>query len=506
MSRDVNFSLANALTDFGAVRRSEQKPSEAATSQAPEDADARKASFGQFVSGEAHKARAAMPAQERAEAPRADRAAPQRAQPADRSAAAEKPEREKDEPARADDKQETTEVATREPAGCIGKADAKSVRIAGGEDEDSVTENTPEGAPAVGGCAMPAATEKAPQVVGLFDLATDPTLAEGAPAVETPVVELLTAAVQGGVTATGTAETTEAGAEGQKIGGAVTGILPAQASEIAKAVVAANAAAKTGEASEVETTEAEAGSTETMDASDLLLGKKTDEAAAKGAADATKKAAEGEAEGILNGARGDRTEAVANKSTTPNLHPTRAAHFADMLEGFTGQSAVHRPADILAGLDRTVAAVALNRGTEVSRPTPLQMLPIEIGMQAVRGVTNFQIRLDPAELGRVDVKLQIRENGEVNASLVVDRVETLQMLKRDASTLQNAFEQAGLKQSPDGLTFSLRGEGQQGQQQEQRRHGGGSTDNLDDLALQAQIGDAAMRRVLIPNSSIDRMV
>ena len=217
------------------------------------------------------------------------------------------------------------------------------------------------------------------------------------------------------------------------------------------------------------------------------------------------KLSEGTTSGIVKAEPGDRPEAVANKSAAPNLHPSRASHFADILEGFGASNAIHRPADILAGLDRSVAAQALNRGTEVSRPTPLQMLPIEIGMQAVRGVTNFQIRLDPAELGRVDVKLQIHENGEVNASLVVDRVETLQMLRRDASTWQNAFEQAGLKQSPDGLSFSLRGEGQQGQQQEQRARNN-SSDTLDEVALQAQIGDAVMRRVLVPNSSIDRMV
>lgn len=504
MSRDVNFSLANLLTDFGAVRRNEQKTPEAAAGQSPEDADARKASFGQFVSGEARKAQAAMPARSRAaEAPRADRAAASRAKAADRSAAVEKPAREKDEPARAEGEQETAKVATRELTGCAGKTEAKAAQTAGGEDEAGSAEKAVEIPPAVGGEVIPAATETTPQVIGLLDLAMDPALVEGVSAAET---EFLALAVAGGVPTTDVAEVAEAGTDGQKVSGAVTGVLPAEASDIAKAVVAANAAAKTDKAAEAEATGAGADSTAATDASDLLLGKKADEAAAKGAADATNKTAEGETEDTSKVARGERAEAVVNKSTAPNLHPTRAAHFADMLEGFTGHSAVHRPADILAGLDRAVAATALNRGAEVSRPTPLQMLPIEIGMQAVRGVTNFQIRLDPAELGRVDVKLQIRENGEVNASLVVDRVETLQMLKRDASTLQNAFEQAGLKQSPDGLTFSLRGEGQQGQQQEQRRHGGGSVDGLDEIALQAQIGDAAMRRVLIPNSSIDRVV
>ncbi|MGE1135127.1 flagellar hook-length control protein FliK, partial [Bacillus velezensis] len=86
------------------------------------------------------------------------------------------------------------------------------------------------------------------------------------------------------------------------------------------------------------------------------------------------------------------------------------------------------------------------RGAAVpaSPPTPIQLAPLTIGMMALDGAREFQIRLDPAELGRVDVKLTIAEDGRVAASLVVDRVETLAMLQRDARTLERAFDQAGL--------------------------------------------------------------
>lgn len=200
-------------------------------------------------------------------------------------------------------------------------------------------------------------------------------------------------------------------------------------------------------------------------------------------------------------------EAASAKSKQNAAHPVRTTPFADMLPALGSHNAIYRPADILAGLDRALPSAGIqgNGDSRALRPTPLQMLPIEIGMQAVRGVTNFQIRLDPAELGRVDVKLEIKDNGEVNASLVVDRVETLQMLKRDASTLQQAFEQAGLKQSPDGLNFSLRGDGQQGQQQERNRQNGAET-GLNDLGIQQNLGELVMRRALIPNTSLDLMI
>jgi len=89
-------------------------------------------------------------------------------------------------------------------------------------------------------------------------------------------------------------------------------------------------------------------------------------------------------------------------------------------------------------------------------PTPLHVLPIEIGLKALAGARQFDIRLDPGELGRVDVNLSISEDGEVSARMVVDRVETLHLLQRDARTLERAFEQAGLKPSEGGVDITLR--------------------------------------------------
>lgn len=83
-------------------------------------------------------------------------------------------------------------------------------------------------------------------------------------------------------------------------------------------------------------------------------------------------------------------------------------------------------------------------------------MPIEIGLRAMSGARQFDIRLDPDELGRVDVNLSISDKGEVSARLVVDRVETLHLLQRDARTLERAFEQAGLKPSDGGVDITLR--------------------------------------------------
>lgn len=86
---------------------------------------------------------------------------------------------------------------------------------------------------------------------------------------------------------------------------------------------------------------------------------------------------------------------------------------------------------------------------------PLGAVAVEVGLRAMTGVNHFAIRLDPEELGGVEVRLEIG-GGEVKAHLIVDRVETLSLLQREAKTLERAFEQAGLKSSEGGIDLTLR--------------------------------------------------
>jgi flagellar hook-length control protein FliK len=87
---------------------------------------------------------------------------------------------------------------------------------------------------------------------------------------------------------------------------------------------------------------------------------------------------------------------------------------------------------------------------------PLAGLPIEIATQAKDGKNRFEIRLDPPELGRIDVRLDIDNKGIVTSRLVAERPETLDLLRRDAPQIERALQDAGLKTSDQGLQFSLR--------------------------------------------------
>ncbi len=69
--------------------------------------------------------------------------------------------------------------------------------------------------------------------------------------------------------------------------------------------------------------------------------------------------------------------------------------------------------------------------------------------------------LGSPELGRVEVRLSIGDDGKTQASLLVDKPQTLELLQRDAPNLHRALSNAGLDLSNNGLNFSLRGQDRQ---------------------------------------------
>lgn len=90
-----------------------------------------------------------------------------------------------------------------------------------------------------------------------------------------------------------------------------------------------------------------------------------------------------------------------------------------------------------------------------------QALATQISKFAKNGETRFEIRLDPAELGKIDVRLTIGSDGQTRAHLFVERSETLDYLMRDARGLERALQQSGVDLERKGLEFSLMDQGSQ---------------------------------------------
>lgn len=91
------------------------------------------------------------------------------------------------------------------------------------------------------------------------------------------------------------------------------------------------------------------------------------------------------------------------------------------------------------------------------RPTiiPLPTLAAHIVRQSKAGNTQFDIRLDPPELGRINVRLDIDADGQTRAHLTVERSETLDLLQRDSRFLERALGQNGLKTEQGSVSFQL---------------------------------------------------
>jgi chemotaxis protein MotD len=111
----------------------------------------------------------------------------------------------------------------------------------------------------------------------------------------------------------------------------------------------------------------------------------------------------------------------------------------------------------------STATAQLTATAATSAAVPLSGLAMEIAASANSGKTRFEIRLDPAELGRIDVRIDIDRHGQVTSHLTVERPETLSMLRQDANQLQRALDNAGLSTGNAGLQFSLRDQSSQGQ-------------------------------------------
>jgi len=92
---------------------------------------------------------------------------------------------------------------------------------------------------------------------------------------------------------------------------------------------------------------------------------------------------------------------------------------------------------------------------------PAAQIAVQLS-RALNGQTQrFSIRLEPAELGRVDVQLAFHRNGSVRATIAAERAETLDLLQKDSQGLQRALEDLGA--DPDKLDLSFNLSGQQRQ-------------------------------------------
>ncbi len=134
---------------------------------------------------------------------------------------------------------------------------------------------------------------------------------------------------------------------------------------------------------------------------------------------------------------------------------------------------------------RSERAQAAQRPSPPPRPShPVtHQVSVNVKRAVADGLDRITIRLRPENLGRVEVRLEVGTDKTVQARIVVDRPETLDMLRQDSRVLERALQDAGLQADGNSLSFSLRegqGEGRQtagGPQDGAGQEGGAASDD-----------------------------
>ena len=153
--------------------------------------------------------------------------------------------------------------------------------------------------------------------------------------------------------------------------------------------------------------------------------------------------------------------ATASASSPPVWTPERVVAYPEALP---------TSAAIAAGLSslRGEAGFSENLGSLLGgKPSPAlsaqvaKQLNLHVTRAVKDGNNEFNLRLNPGELGSVRVKLTFTEAGRVAAQVFAERPETLELLQREARGFERAVEAGGHKVENGGLNFSLdTGDGQ----------------------------------------------
>ncbi|MBA4761559.1 flagellar hook-length control protein FliK [Sphingomonas sp.] len=142
-------------------------------------------------------------------------------------------------------------------------------------------------------------------------------------------------------------------------------------------------------------------------------------------------------------------------------------------------AAAHAAATPLPAFD-PLAAGAANGATQTPDPAATEprarasALGEDVGIAIVRHADSgsgdvLVIRLDPAELGKIEVRLRMDEARQLSAEVTADQPATLDLLRRDSDNLTRALNDAGFRADDQSLRFDSRGFGQSDQQAQQGR-------------------------------------
>ena len=103
-----------------------------------------------------------------------------------------------------------------------------------------------------------------------------------------------------------------------------------------------------------------------------------------------------------------------------------------------------------------LSAVRVTKGGATGLPQAVEQVAVQLHKAVKEGIDEMTIRLKPAELGKIEIKLAFGADNTVTGTVVADNQSTLNMLQKDSDSLHRALQEAGLQADAGSLEFSLR--------------------------------------------------
>lgn len=142
------------------------------------------------------------------------------------------------------------------------------------------------------------------------------------------------------------------------------------------------------------------------------------------------------------------------------------------------------PAPIAAHAAHHSASVDATRAAAPAAPAPAplaehvldahrhlgQSLGVEIAKKVELGEETLRIRLNPIELGRIEVTLAFDDKGALQATVRTDSAQAMDLLRQDAGDLARTLDQAGVRTDAQSFRFENRGGSDGNGQQAQHQH------------------------------------
>ncbi len=132
------------------------------------------------------------------------------------------------------------------------------------------------------------------------------------------------------------------------------------------------------------------------------------------------------------------------------------------------------------GFASQLASLHNPNSSAATLPTAVEQVMFQLSRNVKAGNDQMTLQLHPEELGKINIKLSISDDGSVRGTVTANNPATLDMLQKDAKNLERVLQDAGLHADAGSLNFSLGGQGNRGSSQtaNQGASGGGTADNL----------------------------